>query len=237
MASLHWLDDDIVLLIGRCLANAPTSLSAFAKTSCSIHTLFAAMLAELKCLNCVCRSAVGIASMAQLRSLGTLIFHDQPFAQHELSGLSLVLSTTCTPNLTELCIHGGLMDDNGLVSLLGVLAQGGGKYCLAGAAAKLTMLSITEQRFTRRAVEAIANSIPSFERLRLLELSCINCTYEDLLPLFCKCHEIYDNRQGQLRAAGASKTILVEIANLRKRYRFGPASEYTALRPDFTPYG
>ena len=95
MASLHWLDDDIVLLIGRCLANAPTSLSAFAKTSCSIHTLFAAMLAELKCLNCVCRSAVGIASMAQLRSLGTLIFHDQPFAQHELSGLSLVLSTTC----------------------------------------------------------------------------------------------------------------------------------------------
>ena len=168
-ASLDWLDDDIVRLIGRCLARSPAALAALARTSRATHALLAAMLLEVKSLLDICKQAVGITDVAQLRSVGTLLFHDALSTQ-QISSISLALSSDVTPNLKELCFYNVGMSDDGLIALLGALVEGDGKYAHAGSAANLTMLALSGNLITGRAVEALTKAIPRFTRLRRLEI-------------------------------------------------------------------
>ena len=123
---IDWLDDDTVRLIARFRFDTPPALAAFARCSHALSALLAPMLSDLKTLLVVSRRAHSVTSIAQLRRLGTLLFHEQHFSAAELSSLSLVLSSACMPYLTELCFYGDsdrlrarphAMDDDGLIAL------------------------------------------------------------------------------------------------------------------------
>lgn len=224
-ASLDWLDDDILRLIGRCLADTPTDVGALASTSRPVRDALAALLKELKTLHTICARAAGITSVAQLRAVKTLMFHSQTFTHTEIAGLSLLFCTSCSPNLRELCFYGGGMTDTGLAALLGALIEGSGKYCHVGSASHLTMLALTGRPFTARAATLLAESIPRFNQLRRLELDGKVAPLEHFEPLFEQCRKIYDKKHMERRAAGASETLVVTHARThgaRSAKVFGP---------------
>ena len=175
MARIADLSDDNIVLIGQFLLCSPRSVFVLAHLSKSLNELMLPTLAQLKSLLFICDRALGVTRVAQLARLGTLIFHSHGFSLGEINGLRLAISSDAMPALREICLDGCNMTDLHWDALTLAIHPGTDRSDAqhTGASKRLTMLSLTQQRFSGHVLVTLGGMIESghFPRLRLLDLT------------------------------------------------------------------